>query len=108
MLALFLAPIAALIPGAATASALIIVGVLMMQSIKEIDFEDMVIAIPAFMIVTMMPFTWNIANGISFGIVFYVVLATVANMVSKKKYDVHWLMWILTVLIILRYIFLGE
>lgn len=108
LLALFLAPIAALIPGAATASALIIVGVLMMQSIKEIDFQDMVVAIPAFMIITMMPFTWNIANGISFGIVFYVVLATVANIVSKKKYNVHWLMWILTVLIIMRYIFLGE
>lgn len=108
LLALFLAPIAALIPGAATASALIIVGVLMMQSIKEIDFEDMVIAIPAFMIIAMMPFTWNIANGISFGIVFYVVLATIANIAGKKKYEVHWLMWILAVLIILRYIFLGE
>lgn len=108
LLALFLAPIAALIPGAATASALIIVGVLMMQSIKEIDFQDMVIAIPAFMIIAMMPFTWNIANGISFGIVFYVVLATVANITSKKKYEVHWLMWILAVLIILRYLFLGS
>ena len=106
--ALFLAPIAALIPGAATAAALIIVGVLMVQSIKEIDFSDMVIAIPAFLTVTMMPFTYNIANGISFGVVFYVVLAFAANLIGKKKYDIHWLMWVLFVLIILRYIFLGS
>lgn len=106
--ALFLAPIAALIPGAATAAALIIVGVLMVQSIKEIDFSDMVVAIPAFLTVTMMPFTYNIANGISFGIVFYVVLAFAANLIGKKKYNIHWLMWVLFVLIILRYIFLGS
>ncbi|MNN32587.1 Guanine/hypoxanthine permease PbuG [compost metagenome] len=106
--ALFLAPIAALIPGSATAAALIIVGVLMVQSIKEIDFTDMVVAIPAFLTVTMMPFTYNIANGISFGIVFYVVLACAANLLGKKKYSIHWLMWVLFVLIILRYIFLGS
>lgn len=108
LLALFLAPIAALIPGSATAAALIIVGVLMAQSIKEIDFQDMVVAIPAFLIVTMMPFTYNIANGISFGIVFYVILATIANLLGKKKYTVHWMMWILAVLIVARYIFLGS
>ncbi|MBA9088390.1 AGZA family xanthine/uracil permease-like MFS transporter [Fontibacillus solani] len=108
LLALFLAPIAALIPGAATAAALIIVGVLMAQSIKEIDFQDMVVAIPAFMIVTMMPFTYNIANGISFGIVFYVILATIANLLGKKKYNVHWMMWVLAVLIVARYVFLGS
>lgn len=108
LLALFLAPIAALIPGSATAAALIIVGVLMLQSIREIDFHDMVVAIPAFLTITMMPFSYNIANGISFGIVFYVVLASIANLRDKKKYNVHWLMWVLAVLIILRYIFLGS
>lgn len=108
LLALFLAPVVALIPGAATAAALIVVGVLMIQSIKEIDFQDMVVAIPAFLTVTMMPFTYNIANGISFGVVFYVVLAFVANLFGKKKYDIHWLMWVLFVLIILRYALLGS
>lgn len=109
LLALFLAPIAALIPGSATAAALIIVGVLMLQSIKEIDFQDMVIAIPAFMTIVMMPFSYNIANGISLGIIFYVVLATVANLRGKgaTKYEVHWLMWVLFVLVILRYSFMG-
>ncbi|MEK3911556.1 NCS2 family permease [Paenibacillus sp. FSL H7-0331] len=108
LLALFLAPIAALIPGSATAAALIIVGVLMMQSVKDIDFQDYVVAIPAFLTIALMPFTYNIANGISFGIVTYVILATVANFRESGTYKVHWLMWVLAVLIILRYAFIGS
>ncbi|WP_438431378.1 NCS2 family permease [Gorillibacterium sp. sgz500922] len=109
LLSLFLAPIAALIPGGATAAALIVVGVLMMQAVKDIDFQDLVVGIPAFFTVTMMPFTYNIANGISFGILSYVILATVANLRGgEKKYKVHWLMWILAVLIVARYAFIGS
>jgi len=108
LLSLFLAPIALLVPSPATSAALIIVGVLMMQTVREIDFSDLVIGIPAFLTVALMPFTYNIANGISFGIVSYVVLATVANWAGKKKYSVHWLMWILFVLVIARYIFIGS
>lgn len=108
LLALFLAPIALIIPGAATAAALIIVGVLMMQSVREIDFHDFVVAIPAFLTVVLMPFTYNIANGISFGIVSYVVLASVANIRGGSKYNVHWLMWILAALIVLRYALIGN
>ncbi len=107
LLAIFFAPLVALIPGSATAAALIIVGVLMMQSIKEIDFSDMVYAIPAFMTFAFMPFTYSIANGISFGIVSYVVLAGIANVSGKGKYKIHWLMWILAILIIARYVFMG-
>ncbi|CAH1223755.1 Guanine/hypoxanthine permease PbuO [Paenibacillus plantiphilus] len=111
LVALFLWPLIALIPGSATAAALIIVGVLMMQSVKEIDFSDMVYAIPSFLTVAMMPFTYNIANGISFGIVSYVVLAFVANATGKGekgKYNIHWLMWVLAILIVARYGFLGA
>jgi AGZA family xanthine/uracil permease-like MFS transporter len=108
LLALFLAPIAALIPGSATAAALIVVGVLMMQAVREIDFQDFVMAIPAFFTIVLMPFTYNIANGISFGIVSYVVLASVANLGGKGQYKVHWLMWILAVLIVLRYLLIGS
>ncbi|MBB6670177.1 NCS2 family permease [Cohnella nanjingensis] len=108
LLSLFLAPIALLVPTPATSAALIIVGVLMMQSVKEIDFSDLVIGIPAFLTVAMMPFTYNIANGISFGIIAYVVLALVANLFGGKKYQIHWLMWILFVLVIARYIFVGS
>ncbi len=108
LLSLFLAPVVALIPGSATAAALIVVGVLMMQSVKEIDFQDMVLAIPSFLTITFMPFTYNIANGISFGIFSYVILACVSNVAGKKKYNIHWLMWILAVLIVLRYVFVGS
>ncbi|MDQ6422562.1 NCS2 family permease [Paenibacillus sp. LHD-117] len=107
LLAIFLSPLVALVPGSATAAALIIVGVLMMQSVKEIDFSDMVYAIPAFLTLALMPFTYSIANGISFGIVSYVVLASVANVAGKGKYNVHWLMWLLAVLIVCRYVFMG-
>ncbi|SDD90317.1 putative MFS transporter, AGZA family, xanthine/uracil permease [Paenibacillus sp. UNCCL117] len=108
LLAIFLAPLAALVPGSATAAALVVVGVLMMQSVKEIDFSDLVYGIPAFFIVAFMPFTYNIANGISFGIVSYVVLATSARLGGKGNYKVHWLMWVLAVLIVLRYMFITE
>ncbi|WP_128660980.1 NCS2 family permease [Paenibacillus sp. 598K] len=109
LLALFLSPLIALVPGSATAAALIVVGVLMMQSVKEIDFSDMVYAVPAFLTIALMPFTYNIANGISFGIVFYVVLAVIANLSgkAKEKYNVHWLMWVLAILIVARYIFMD-
>ncbi|QHW31497.1 NCS2 family permease [Paenibacillus rhizovicinus] len=105
---LFLWPLISLIPGSATAAALIIVGVLMVQSIKEIDFQDMVFAIPSFLTIALMPFTYNIANGVSAGIVSYVVLATVGNLSGKSKYKVHWLMWVLAVLIVVRYAWIGS
>ncbi len=108
LLALFLAPLALLVPSSATSAALIIVGVLMIQTIKEIDFSDYVIGIPAFLTIALMPFTYNIANGISFGIVSYVLLATVANLAGNKSHKVHWLMWILAILVIARYAFIGS
>ncbi|WP_372632436.1 NCS2 family permease [Cohnella sp.] len=107
LLALFLLPIALLIPGPATSAALIIVGVLMVQSVKEIDFTDLVVGIPAFLTITIMPFTYNIANGISFGIVAYVLLAFVANLAGDKKHKIHWLMWVLFFIVIARYVFVG-
>jgi len=109
LLAIFLAPIAMLIPSSATSAALIIVGVLMVQSVREIDFTDLVIGIPAFLTIVFMPFTYNIANGISFGIVSYVLLASVYNLTGKNKVKVHWLMWVLAVLILARYLLMnGE
>jgi len=112
LLALFLSPLVALVPGSATAAALVIVGVLMMSSVKNIDFSDMVYAIPSFLTLALMPFTYNIANGISFGIVSYVLLATIANVTKKGDngggYKVHALMWILAILIILRYVYIGS
>jgi AGZA family xanthine/uracil permease-like MFS transporter len=105
--ALFIAPLAGVVPAAATAPALITVGVLMMGQVKSIEWDDFLYAFPAFMTIILMPFSGSIANGISAGIVSYVILAVFSNLVSKNKVKIHWLMWILTVLIICRYVFLG-
>ncbi|WP_035107580.1 NCS2 family permease [Desulfovirgula thermocuniculi] len=104
LLSLVLAPIAGLIPGAATAPALIIVGMLMAQAAREINFADFTEGFPAFLTMILMPFTGSIANGIAAGIVFYVLLKAA----SGRAREVHWLMWILAVLVVARYIFLAE
>ncbi|CAL1516669.1 NCS2 family permease [Chitinophaga sp. MM2321] len=74
LLALFFAPVFAMIPQAATAPALIIVGMLMMGAVTKIDFNDVTEAIPAFLAIVMMPYTYSIAEGIVFGMLSYVLL----------------------------------
>lgn len=74
VIAMFLTPVAQLIPSAATNAALIYVGVLMMACVKDIDWHDIGIAIPAFLTISFMPFTYNISYGIAFGIISYVVI----------------------------------
>ncbi|HWJ02371.1 MAG TPA: NCS2 family permease [Verrucomicrobiae bacterium] len=101
--ALILAPFFALIPDAATAPALITVGLLMLSAVREIDFEDFTEALPAFLTIVMMPFTYSIANGVSAGIFFYTLLKVATGKANK----VHWMMYLLTVLVIYRYIALA-
>lgn len=108
LLSLFIAPLAGVVPSAATAPALIVVGVLMMSQVKSIEWDDFLYAFPAFVTIILMPFTGSIANGISAGIVSYVILAICNNLVGKNKVKVHWLMWILAVLVLCRYIFIME
>ena len=79
LVSLFLSPLFAAIPSAATSPALIIVGVLMVTPVKEIDFEDMTEAIPAFMTIIFMVCASSISDGIMFGILFYVILKTCAG-----------------------------
>jgi adenine/guanine/hypoxanthine permease len=104
LLALFIAPLAALIPGSATSPALIIVGVLMVSSVLEIDFNDFTEGFPAFMTMILMPFTYSIASGIAGGIFFFVLL----KVATGKARKVHWMMYLLFILVISRYIFLSE
>ncbi|BCJ87164.1 NCS2 family permease [Effusibacillus dendaii] len=104
ILSLFLAPLALIVPGEATAAALILVGVLMMGAVREIEWDEFVYSIPAFLTIVLMPFSYSIANGISFGILFYVFLAAAGNLIGGK-HKIHWLMWILFVLIIIRFLF---
>lgn len=104
LLALFFTPLAGLIPDAATAPALIIVGALMMESVKRIDFDDFTEALPAFLTIVIMPFTYSIANGISVGLVMYPLL----KMVSGRAREVHWIVYLLAVLVVMRFVFLAE
>ncbi|WP_211748410.1 NCS2 family permease [Paenibacillus sp. Marseille-Q4541] len=108
LLALLIAPLALIVPSAATAPALIIVGVLMMSQVRNIEWDDFLQAFPAFLTIVMMPFTNSIANGISLGIISYVVLAAFSSVATSRKVKIHWLMWILFVIVLARYIFIGS
>lgn len=98
LLALFFSPLAAAIPAFATAPALILVGGLMMQSIAEINWPDFSEAFPAFVTVIAMPLTFSIATGLSFGVITY----TVVKVAAGKRRDVSLVLWILTILFIVR------
>ena len=84
-IAMFLSPIAQLIPGCATAAALIYVGILMMGSIKNIDWSDFKVCVPAFLTLAVMPFTYNISYGIAFGLISYIVISLFCGDAKKIK-----------------------
>jgi adenine/guanine/hypoxanthine permease len=92
LLALFLSPIAGVIPPEATAPVLIIVGYFMMTIVREIDWADPSIGIPALLTVVMMPFTFSITNGVGAGFLAYTVIA----LLRGRWRDVHWLMYLVS------------
>ncbi|WP_109694080.1 NCS2 family permease [Chitinophaga deserti] len=100
LLALFFAPLFAMIPAAATAPALIIVGMLMMGSVVKINFEDVTEAIPAFLAIVMMPYTYSIAEGIVFGMLSYVLL----KVFTGKYREISPVMYVLSVLFVLSFL----
>lgn len=85
IIAMFLSPLASIIPSAATSAALVYVGVLMLGNIKDIDFKDMTITIPAFLIVIMMPLSYSISNGIGIGLIAYTILKFFKVLTSGKE-----------------------
>ena len=97
--AMFLSPIAALIPGCATAAALIYVGVLMMGGVADIDWKDISVAVPAFLTIAFMAFAYNISYGIAFGILSYVLI----KVFSGKAKEVKAFTWIIAVLFLLMF-----
>lgn len=99
LVALFFSPLFLAVPGFATAPALVIVGFLMMQQVAKIPWSDITEAIPSFICIAVMPFAYSIAEGIAFGIISYTLL----HVASGKFRNVTWLMYILTVLFILKY-----
>jgi len=104
VLSIFLGGVVGIVPQEATAPALIIVGVLMMESIKEIDFSDFTEALPAFFTIAMMPFSYSIANGIATGIIFYPIM----KVATGKYKEVHPIIYILAILFIIRFILLPQ
>lgn len=102
LISIVLAPIFMAIPGCATAPALIIVGLFMLQNVTKIDFFDYTEAIPAFLAIILMPLTYSIANGLMFGIVSYVVF----NFLGGKKEKISPTMYVLAILFILKMIFM--
>lgn len=100
--ALFFSPLFLSIPSAATAPALIIVGLLMMEPVKNIPFDDFSESIPAFICMIMMPLTYSISNGILLGMIAYVLM----NMICDKFKKLSPAMYILAALFILKYMFI--
>jgi adenine/guanine/hypoxanthine permease len=101
LVALFFAPLFTMVPAAATAPALVLVGFFMMSPILKINFDNITEAIPAFLTIIMMPLTYSIAEGIVFGMLSYVLL----KLLSGKAKDLTLVMIILAVLFILKFIF---
>ena len=104
LLAIFFSPIFCAIPGFATAPALIFVGFLMVTTVISIDFTDMTEAIPAYLCMLAMPLMYSISEGISMGVISYVILNLMTGKAKEKKISA--LMYVLTVLFILKYVFL--
>jgi AGZA family xanthine/uracil permease-like MFS transporter len=100
LLAVFLAPLLGFIPGAATAPILIVVGVMMASSLKDIAWDEIDVAIPAFFTLIMMPLAYSIADGIAFGCISYVII----KMVRGKFKEIHPVMYVIALLFLLRYI----
>ena len=84
-IAMFLSPIAQLVPSCATAAALIYVGILMMASVQNINWDDFKISVPAFLTMALMPFTYNISYGIAFGLISYIVISVFCGDIKQVK-----------------------
>jgi len=104
LVAAFFSPLATAIPGYATAPALILVGALMTESIARVDWKDFSEGLPAFVTILATPLTFSIATGLSLGLISY----TLVKVAAGKFGEVSPLLWILTALFILRYIYLAA
>lgn len=103
-IALFVAPLAGVIPSSATAPALILVGSMMMTTVTEIAWEDPEVAIPAFLTMLAIPLTFSIANGLAFGFCAW----TLIRILRGKFREVGWMVYLLTALFIARFWYLGN
>lgn len=98
LLCTFLAPVAGMIPYEAATPALVVVGFLMMQQVANIDWQDLVVGIPAFLTIVFMPFSYSITVGIGMGFIAYGILA----LIDRRK--VHPLLWIVNILFVFYFV----
>jgi AGZA family xanthine/uracil permease-like MFS transporter len=103
LLAMFISPLVGVVPFEAASAALVVVGFLMLTSLRTLDWSDYEIAIPAFLTLVLMPFTYSISNGIGAGVISFVLIKSVKG----KFRDVHPLLWGVAVLFLL-YFLRGE
>ncbi|ENU30358.1 NCS2 family permease [Acinetobacter sp. NIPH 1852] len=100
---LFLAPLAQSVPGFATAPALLFIGVLMIQGITHIDWDDITEAVPAFLTIVFMPFTYSIADGIAMGFISYALV----KLLTGKAKTVPYMVWIIAALWVFKFAVFG-
>jgi AGZA family xanthine/uracil permease-like MFS transporter len=99
LVAMFFSPLALIVPSEAAAPVLVIVGALMMTQVRDLVWDDMSLAIPAFLTIALMPFTYSITNGIGAGVISYVLLRAATG----RRRDVHPLMWVIAVLFVVYF-----
>jgi AGZA family xanthine/uracil permease-like MFS transporter len=98
------APFIGIVPAAATAPALILVGSMMLTAISEIHWHDPLVAVPSFLTLVLIPLTFSIANGLGFGIVTWAVLHLAAGKFRRRD----WLLYLLALLFLARFIYIGT
>lgn len=116
LVAIVLAPFITIIPSAATAPALIFLGVLMMGAVKDVDFGDMTEALPAFCTMVFMPFTYSIANGIAAGLITYILVKILSGRHqflkpadgSERRREINIITVVLAFLFVIRFAFMVN
>ena len=103
LLAMAASPFVGIVPAAATAPALILVGSLMLATIAEIPWQDPYVAVPSFLTLVLIPFTYSIANGLGFGVIAWAVLHLATGRIRRQD----WLLYLLAALFLARFIYLG-
>ncbi len=108
LLSLFIAPLIGPIPAYATSPALILVGALMLTGLGKIEWSQPEIAVPSFLTLTMIPLTWSIADGLSFGLTSYAAIQLLTGRARRGAWKKDWMLYTLAVLFIARFVYLAK
>ena len=97
--AMFFTPLYEIVPIEAAAPVLVVVGALMMMQVRQIEWSEFTIALPAFLTIVTMPLTYSIANGIGVGFISF----TLMSLFAGKAKDIHWIMWLISALFVVYF-----